>query len=43
MEMEKLESDYATASETEREYMKSRRDDKSSVCSEILSINLEKI
>lgn len=41
MEMEKLESEFATANETAREYMESRRDDKSSVCSEILTINQE--
>ena len=40
-EMERLESEFATAIETAREYMESRRDDKSCVCSEILSINLE--
>ena len=41
MEMEKLESEYETASETAREYMEPHKDDKSSICSEILSINLE--
>ena len=38
MEMAKLEIGFATASETAREYMESRRDAKSSVCLEILSI-----
>ena len=38
MEIAKPESEFATASETAREYMDSRRDDKASVRSEILSI-----
>lgn len=40
IEMEKLEDEFSTASETAREYLDSRRDDRSSVTSEILSIDL---
>ena len=36
-EMEKLEDEYSTASETAREHLNARRDDKSSVTSDILS------
>ena len=39
-EMEKIEEEFYTAYEAAREYLDSRRDDASSVASDILSINL---
>ena len=40
IEMEKIEYDFSTASEAARDYLDSRRDDRSSVASDILSTDL---
>lgn len=39
-EMEKLEDEYSMASETAREHLNARRDDRSSVASDILSVDI---